>query len=254
MIILLSPAKTLDTDAGKEITETTKPVFHKEAKYLNNLLKKKKHDEIKSLMHISDNLVTLNRSRFKSFDSEYTSENSNPAIHAFKGDVYLGLDIDSMNKNDVKFLNKHVRILSGLYGFLKPLDRMQPYRLEMGTRLENRRGPNLYKYWDGKLTSAIKTEAESLKSSFIVNLASDEYYKSLNPKKLDLPVIKINFKEDRNGVYKFISYNAKKARGMMVNYMVKNRVKTIEEMKGFNYEEYSFNEELSTNDLLIFTR
>ncbi len=254
MMILLSPAKTLNTEAGKEIAETTIPVFHKEAKYLSNLLKKKKHDEIKSMMHISDNLVTLNRNRFKSFSSEYTHDNSNPAVHAFKGDVYVGLDVDSMNKNDMKFLNKHVRILSGLYGVLKPLDRMQPYRLEMGSKLENRRGSNLYKYWDGKITSAIKEEMAELKSPFIINLASDEYFKSLNTSKLGSPVIKINFKEERDGVYKFISYNAKKARGMMVHYMVKNRVKSIEDMKGFSYENYAFNQELSTDDLLIFSR
>ena len=254
MLILLSPAKTLDTEAGRHYTETTVPHFHKEAKYLANLLKKINHEDFKKLMHISDPLVIQNRQRYKEFSKEYTSENSNPAIYAFRGDVYVGLDVGTLNKNDVKFLNKRLRILSGLYGVLRPLDTMQPYRLEMGTRLENRRGKSLYNYWEGKITSLINETITETKSSFLINLASDEYFKSIDQKKLIAPVLKINFKEERDGVYKFISYNAKKARGLMTRYIIKNRISTVEEIKGFDYEDYTYNSELSTEDQFIFTK
>ncbi len=254
MIILTSPAKTLDTEAGKEINETTTPQFTKETLQLVRILKKKKKEELKSLMKISDNLAELNISRYKTFEKEFTPDNSNPSIFAFKGDVFVGLNVDDFSGTDLAFAQDHIRILSGLYGILRPLDLMQAYRLEMGTSLENRKGSNLYQFWGDKITKAINAELTHHKVKAVINLASNEYFRAVDKKKVKGKIYNINFKEDRDGELKFISFNAKKARGMMMHYIIKNKIEDPDLLKGFDYDGYVFNEELSSDNDFIFIK
>ena len=254
MIILTSPAKTLDSDAGKEVLETTTPQFQKEALQLVRILKKKKKGELQQLMKISETLASINVKRYKGFKKEFTRENANPSIYAFKGDVYLGLNVDDFTGVDLAYAQDHLRILSGLYGILRPLDLMQAYRLEMGTTLENKYGSNLYKFWGDKLTKAINKELTHHDNKYVVNLASQEYFKAIDKKKVKHPVYTVNFNEERDGKYVFISFNAKKARGMMIHYLIKNRIENPQDIKGFDYEDYFFNESLSSEYEFIFTR
>ena len=254
MITLLSPAKTLDFESPERISDLSIPQFHMQSNRLIRILKKKSADEIKGLMHISDALAKLNKNRYNNFKKEYTDENSKSAITAFKGDVYLGLDVETLKEEDLKFANQHVRILSGLYGILLPFDRMQPYRLEMGTRLENKSGTNLYHFWGDTISKALNNELQEHVSDVIVNLASNEYFKAVNKKKLKARVIDVDFKEEQNGELKFVSFFAKKARGLMARYIVQNKIDEVEYLKGFDYENYRFVEEHSTNDKLLFVR
>ncbi|MDF1697776.1 MAG: peroxide stress protein YaaA [Saprospiraceae bacterium] len=254
MITLLSPAKTLDFETPERITELSTPQFALEANRLIRILKKKTIADIKDLMHISDALAKLNRTRFKTFQKEYTDENSKSAITAFKGDVYVGLDVPTLEQADLDFANQHIRILSGLYGLLLPYDRMQPYRLEMGTRLENKKGTNLYHYWGDTISKALNKELKAQDSNTILNLASNEYFKAIDKKKLKANIIDVDFKEDKEGELKFVSFFAKKARGLMARYVVKNKIDDVESIKGFDYENYRFVEELSTDSKLLFVR
>ncbi|NNF35432.1 MAG: peroxide stress protein YaaA [Saprospiraceae bacterium] len=254
MIVLTSPAKTLDENAGKDIENTTEPQFAREALQLVRILKKKKKHELQKLMSISDNLAGLNALRYKTFKKEFNHDNSNPSIYAFKGDVYQGLNVDDMTGEDLAFAQEHLRILSGLYGVLRPLDLMQAYRLEMGTTLENKHGSNLYHFWGDKITKAINKELKHHQDQYIINLASNEYYKAINKKTLKYPVTNISFKEWRNEKLTFISFNAKKARGMMMHYIIKNRITEIEHLKGFDYDGYTFNENGAKGGEFLFTR
>ncbi len=254
MIILTSPAKTLDENAGKNIENTTEPQFTREALQLVRILKKKKRHELQDLMSISENLAGINVARYKTFQKEFNLDNANPSIYAFKGDVYQGLNVEDMTGEDLAFAQKHLRILSGLYGVLRPLDLMQAYRLEMGTSLENKRGKNLYHFWGDKITNAINKELKNHEDQHIINLASNEYFKAINKKKLKYPVTNIGFKEWRNGKLSFLSFNAKKARGMMIHYIIKNRIQEIEHLQGFDYDGYGFDEEASTGNNMLFTR
>lgn len=254
MITLLSPAKTLDFETPDTISDLTIPRFHLEASRLIRILKKKKVDEIKAMMHISDNLAVLNRNRYKTFSKEYTDDNSKSAIMAFKGDVYTGLDAESLTKEDLAFANENVRILSGLYGLLLPFDRMQPYRLEMGTRLENKKGSNLYHYWGDSISKELNKELKEKESDTIVNLASNEYFKAVNKKELKANVIDIDFREDKDGEYKFVSFFAKKARGTMTRYIVENKIKDSSDLRGFDYDGYRYEESGSSNNQLLFVR
>lgn len=254
MITLLSPAKTLDFDSPDRISDLSVPQFHMSSNRLIRILKKKSVEEIKELMHLSDALAKLNRDRFKQFSKEYTSENSKSAISAFKGDVYLGLDVDSLNDEDLIFANQHVRILSGLYGLLLPFDRMQPYRLEMGTRLENMKGSNLYHFWGDSISKALNKELKAQGSNVVLNLASNEYFKAVNKKVLKARVIEVDFREDKNGELKFVSFFAKKARGLMARFVVQNKIDDVEMVKGFDYDNYRFVEEHSSEDKLLFVR
>ncbi|MEM9549335.1 MAG: peroxide stress protein YaaA [Bacteroidota bacterium] len=254
MITLLSPAKTLDYDTPERIADLSIPQFALDANRLIRILKKKSVDEIKSLMHISDDLAKLNRARYRNYMKEYTDENSKSAITAFKGDVYVGLDSATLDDEDLKFANVHIRILSGLYGILLPFDRMQPYRLEMGTKLENKKGTNLYHYWGNTLSKALNKELSEQGSEVIINLASKEYFKAVDLKKLKAKVIDVNFREEENGELKFKSFFAKKARGLMARYIVKNRIDDVSLLPGFDYENYRFSEEHSTEDALMFVR
>lgn len=254
MIALLSPAKTLDMDKGKYDDLLTDHPFAKETMRLVRILKKLKAQDLRDLMHISENLAIENVARYKSFKKEYTDENSIASIYAFRGDVYQGFDADTLNKHDIKYAQNHVRILSGLYGLLKPMDRMQAYRLEMGTSLENKKGKNLYAFWGDEITKQLNKELKEADSNIILNLASNEYYKAVNKKKLKAQVIDVDFREMREGKLKFISYNAKKARGYMARYMVKNRVTTIDDLKNFDTENYEFSHEGSSENKLLFVR
>ncbi|MDG1278153.1 MAG: peroxide stress protein YaaA [Algoriphagus sp.] len=250
MLILISPAKTLDY-SNPNIQEYTLPDFQTETKNLINVLKKKTAPEIGKLMRISENLAVLNEERFKTFQREFNFKNSKQALLAFKGDVYTKIDVDQYNKDDFEFAQQHLRILSGLYGLLKPLDLIQPYRLEMGTRLENQKGKNLYEFWDKKIAKAINNAADD---SPIVNLASQEYFKSVDLKTVKNPIITIHFKEFKNDSYQVVGFFAKQARGMMTNYAIKNRITDPNKLKLFNLEGYEFSDVLSTQLEWTFVR
>lgn len=254
MLILTSPAKTIDTEAGKKFPGLTEPIFKKEALRLVRILKKKKLTELKELMHISDNLATENLLRFNSFQKEFNLENANPAIFAFRGDVYQGFDVESLSDSDIEKAQNRIRILSGLYGVLRPLDLMQAYRLEMGTALENSTGKNLYDFWGTKITNALNKDIKEYGYKYILNLASNEYFKAVQPKKLNAQVITANFKEYRNGDLKFISFNAKKARGMMMNFVISNQVFEKDHLKGFDSDNYTYDQSMSSENEMIFTR
>lgn len=250
MLILISPAKTLDYSAPL-IHDHTLPGFQTETNSLISVLKKKSSKEISSLMGISENLANLNEERFKTFQQDFNFENSKQALLAFKGDVYTRIDVDHYNKEDFKFSQRHLRILSGLYGLLKPLDLIQPYRLEMGTRLENKKGKNLYEFWGKKIAKAINDAAGD---GPIVNLASQEYFKSVDLKTLKNPVITIHFKEFKNNKYQVVGFFAKQARGMMTNYAITNRITDPIELKLFNLEGYEFSDSLSAQLDWTFVR
>jgi len=250
MLILISPAKTLDYSTPS-LKNHTLPEFQQETKSLVSVLKKKSSQEIGSLMGISENLANLNEERFKTFQKEFNFENSKQALLAFKGDVYTKIDVDNYTESDFEFAQQHLRILSGLYGLLKPLDLIQPYRLEMGTRLENKNGKNLYEFWDKKIAKSINTAAGS---SPIVNLASQEYFKSVDLKTVKNPVINIHFKEFKNDKYQVIGFFAKQARGLMTDFAIKNRITNPTELKLFNLEGYEYSDSLSTQLDWTFVR
>lgn len=250
MLILISPAKTLDYSTPP-IQEFTQPDFTTDVKALVSVMKKKSAADIAKLMHISDNLANLNEERYKTFQKEFNFDNSKQALLAFKGDVYTKIDVDNYSDEDFAFAQDHLRILSGLYGLLKPLDLIQPYRLEMGIKLETKKGKNLYEYWDKKIAKAIDTVAAKKP---IINLASQEYFKAVDLKTLKSPVITIHFKEHRNDKYQVVGFFAKQARGMMTNYAIKNKITDPEQLKTFNEEGYEFSESLSSKSDWVFIR
>lgn len=250
MLILISPAKTLDY-SDPNFKDHTLPDFQSDTRALVSIMKKKSAKEISGLMHISDSLATLNRDRYKTFQKEFNFENSKQALLAFKGDVYTKMEVDDYSEEDFEFAQKHLRILSGLYGLLKPLDLIQPYRLEMGTKLENKKGKNLYEFWDKKIAQAINKVA---KGEPIVNLASQEYFKAVQKKCLKSPVINIHFKEYKDENYQVVGFFAKQARGMMSNFAIKNKINNPEELKLFGQEGYEYSEKLSTEFDWLFVR
>jgi len=204
-------------------------------------------------MSISDKLGQLNAERFQTWHTPFTPDNARQAVLAFKGDVYTGLDAESFSSGDFSFAQKHLRILSGLYGLLKPLDLMQPYRLEMGTRFENTRGKDLYAFWGSKITEALNQLLAS-DDKVLVNLASNEYFKSVQKKHLDARLVTPQFKDWKNGQYKMISFYAKKARGLMCRYAIQNRITQADDLKGFNLDGYYFSEDQSDNNNWVFLR
>ncbi|WP_373399952.1 peroxide stress protein YaaA [Algoriphagus halophilus] len=250
MLILISPAKTLDYSLP-DFKSHTLPEFQSDTQALVRIMKKKSAKEISGLMHISDSLANLNEERYKTFQKEFSFENSKQALLAFKGDVYTKIEVDEYDEKDFEFAQHHLRILSGLYGLLKPLDLIQPYRLEMGTKLENKKGKNLYEFWDKKIAKAINKVAEGAP---IINLASQEYFKAVDQKTLKSPLITIHFKEYKNDSYQVVGFFAKQARGMMTNYAIKNRITDPEELKKFNQERYEYSENLSTESDWVFVR
>ena len=255
MIIVLSPAKTLDYTTQRNIDDFSSPVFLNKSKNLIGELKKKKSKEISSLMKLSDKLTSLNVERYQNWKGQIKpSDNAQQSIYVFKGDVYQGLDIDSFTKKDINFAQKHLRILSGLYGILKPLDIIEPYRLEMGSKLKTEQGNNLYEYWNKKIALAINELSDETNSKILVNCASQEYFHAVDISYLRPKVITPVFMENKNGKNKIISFFAKKARGLMARYIIENRVRKIDDLKKFNFENYKYRRELSTEKHLIFLR
>ena len=256
MLAILSPAKTLDfSDTPDCSQKVTQPLFIRESSKLNNALQALEPPALSSLMKISDNLAELNHRRnleWKSNTKNHTD--SKAAVLAFKGDVYQGLDASSLDKRELDWMQNNLRILSGLYGILRPLDEICAYRLEMGTNLSNAKGKNLYDFWGDRVTDALNRVLIEANHKALVNLASNEYFKVIQPSKLAADLLTVNFKEKKNGDYKFISFHAKKARGLMTRFMVKNRIKKLNDLKDFDYEDYQFNEQLSDTENWIFTR
>ena len=240
MLIVLSPAKSLDFETPSKVKVPTLPEFVAESAKLIADLKKLAPQELAKLMDISDQLAALNVGRYRDWSKKFTEENSKPAIYAFDGDVYDGLDVKTLSAKAVTFAQDHIRILSGLYGALRPLDLMQPYRLEMGTAFKNARGKDLYAFWGGRVTESIKKVLEVQKKPVLLNLASEEYFKVLQPKELDCQVISPVFQDAKDGKYKIISFYAKRARGLMARYVVDNRITDPGDLKGFNLDGYKY--------------
>jgi cytoplasmic iron level regulating protein YaaA (DUF328/UPF0246 family) len=253
MILVISPSKTLDF-TGPQYPDHTMPEMLEKSQRLIEGLKKLNPAQVGKLMGLSEKLAQLNWQRYQDFSVPFSPANARQALFAFKGDVYSGLAAETFNTEDLDFAQEHVRILSGLYGVLRPLDLIQPYRLEMGTKFGAGRSKNLYAFWDSQVTEAISRDLQHEKHSVLVNLASDEYFKVLRPKALNGPVLKISFKENRNGVYKVIGIHAKRARGLMVNYVVTNHLEKVDDLRSFSSEGYRFNADLSTDAELVFCR
>jgi cytoplasmic iron level regulating protein YaaA (DUF328/UPF0246 family) len=244
MKIVISPAKSLDFESTLPTKRHSDPIFLEQAEKLNAVLKKKKPKALSELMSISDKLAELNWERNQQFSVPFTPANARPAVYAFNGDVYQGLDAYTIPENKLDTLQDTLRILSGLYGVLKPLDLMQPYRLEMGTQLKVGRKKNLYEFWKKDITEALNNELDE--GELFINLASNEYFGAIDTKKLKVPVIAPVFKDWKNDKLKIISFFAKKARGSMVRYILDTDAKTLEDIKGFNYDGYMFSQEHTT--------
>jgi len=252
MKIVVSPAKSLNLESEIPTTRTTQPAFLEQASMLNSTLSRKSKNAIKELMHISDKLAELNKQRTLDFQTPFTSDNARPAVYTFDGDVYTGLDVYNLPEEKLDMLQDTLRILSGMYGILKPLDLMQAYRLEMGTKLKVGPKDNLYKYWGDTLTNYLNEELND--DELFINLASNEYFKAVQSKNLKVPIITPVFKDFKNDKLKVISFFAKKARGMMVRYILDKNITTLEGLKGFNYDGYGFSEEhsdLKKNELVF---
>ncbi len=251
MKIVISPAKTLEFNKPVPIQTFSECTFLKQAAKLNAVLKKKSPKKLMELMDISENLSTLNYQRNQDWHLPFDPQNARQAVFAFSGDVYDGLDAYTLDKDKFEYLQYKVRILSGMYGILKPLDLIQPYRLEMGTALKVNKHGNLYEFWGDSLTKVLKAE---LNGEVLLNLASQEYFKVIKPKLLKSQVIIPEFKDFHNGQLKIISFFAKKARGSMVRYIIDNGIEMVDEVKGFNREGYAFDKNLSTENKWVFTR
>ncbi|MDO1501337.1 peroxide stress protein YaaA [Winogradskyella maritima] len=252
MKLVLSPAKSLDFESKLPTTKSTKPQFLEDSERLNKILKKKSAKGLSKLMSISDALGQLNYERNQEWELPFTKDNARPAIYAFSGDVYRGFDAYSFDIKKTKNLQDTVRILSGLYGILRPLDLIQPYRLEMGTKMPVGRKKNLYEFWQKSITESLNDELKD--DELFVNLASNEYFKAVDKKQLKVPVIQIDFKEFKNDKYKIVAFFAKYARGLMARYIVDNTIDSLDGLKGFNAEGYGFSEDLSKPNHLVFTR
>ncbi|MCB1229788.1 MAG: peroxide stress protein YaaA [Verrucomicrobiae bacterium] len=254
MIAVISPAKTLDYESRCPSLTPTEPEFLGESESLIKALRKKRRPELQALMGISENLADLNYRRYRDWSLPFTEDNARPALLAFKGDVYTGFTLDEYTKRDFEFAQQHLRILSGLYGLLRPLDLMQPYRLEMGTGLKTARGKDLYAFWDRKITHALNEALRETRSNHLINLASNEYFRSVRDDLLDAEVVTPVFKDLKNGEYRIISFFAKKARGMMSDFLIRNRIKRPEDLKDFDRAGYRYNAALSEGTTWLFTR
>ncbi len=253
MLMVISPAKTLDYESPLATETYTQPDFLDDACELIDQLKELEPHEVSNLMSISDKLGQLNAERFRTWHTPFTPENARQAALAFKGDVYTGLDAESFSEDDFAFAQSHLRMLSGLYGLLRPLDLMQPYRLEMGTKFENKRGKDLYAFWGNIITDELN-RLLAKDDGVLVNLASNEYFKSVRKKALDAHIVTPQFKDWKNGQYKMISFYAKKARGLMCRFAIQNRITQADDLKGFNLDGYYFSDEQSSGDNWVFLR
>jgi|TARA_B100001741_G_C16465803_1_gene557501 cytoplasmic iron level regulating protein YaaA (DUF328/UPF0246 family) len=254
MIAILSPAKTLDFETKLQFQNFTIPDFMEDSQELISQLKKYSVDELSNLMSLSSSLSEQNVTRYQNWTSEFNLSNSRQALFCFKGGVYKGLDVDTFSNDDLLYSQKSLRIISGLHGILKPFDLIQPYRLEMGTKLVNKRGKNLYEFWNEKITESLNHCLENNSAKYLLNLASNEYFSSIKTKKINKKIIAIKFLDKKNDSYKTISFFAKKARGSMAAFVVKNKVKTLDQLKNFSGLGYSFDEMQSNLTSLVFIR
>jgi uncharacterized protein len=255
MIIVLSPAKSLDYETPAHIKKHTLPEFVDDAAELIDGLRQLSPQQIGGMMGISDQLATLNFQRYAEWSKTFDADNSKQAVLAFNGDVYEGFAAKTLSSADLDFAQKHVRVLSGLYGLLRPLDLLQPYRLEMGTRFPNARGKDLYAFWGERITETLNEQLKKQRGSrVLVNCASEEYFKSVRPKLLASPVISPVFEDWKGGRYKIISFHAKRARGLMARYAVQNRIDEPEKLKGFDSEGYKFDAKASNDTTYVFRR
>lgn len=254
MLAVLSPAKTLTMSPEKTVKTGHQPQLLTQAQALVRVLKKMSPAELGRLMKLSDKLATLNANRYQSWRAPFDADNAAPALYAFKGDVYVGLDALSLDARTVTYADKHLRMLSGLYGVLRPLDWMQAYRLEMGTPLATAKAKDLYAFWGGQITEQLNADIQATKAKALVNLASQEYFKSVQPAELSVPVITPVFKDQKNGKFKIISFYAKKARGMMARHMMVARAKKLEDLQSFDTAGYKLDAKGSDAETLVFTR
>ena len=254
MFFVLSPAKNLNEKDPSPVSSFTLPDLLPEAEILMQELRQLAPQQIAELMHVSDKIALLNAERNAAWHTPFTPENAKQAVFMFNGDVYEGIAADTLKSEQINYLQQHVRLLSGLYGVLRPLDLMQPYRLEMGTAFANTRGKNLYEFWGDKITDLLNQTLEQADSDVLINLASQEYFKSVNTKKLNARLITPIFKDEKNGKYKIISFYAKRARGLMVRYAAEHSITEPEMLKNFDYEGYSFNEAASNEAEWVFMR
>lgn len=254
MLLVISPAKTLDFDSKPQTQTHSKSVFLDESEKLIEKLRTVSEPELQKLMKISDNLASLNSERYANWTKEIDFPQAKQALLAFRGDVYQGMEAENFSETDLEFAQSHLRILSGLYGILKPMDLILPYRLEMGTKLEVGNSKNLYSFWDKKVTEQLNEGLKNHHSKMLINLASNEYFKAVQPKVLNAEIITPIFKDFKNGKYKIISFFAKKARGMMASFAIKNQISNPEDLKAFESENYSYNEEMSNGNEWVFLR
>ncbi|UFH50123.1 peroxide stress protein YaaA [Pseudomonas sp. KNUC1026] len=254
MLLVISPAKTLDYETPSAIADYTQPQFLDHSQALIDKLQQLSPAEIAKLMSLSDKLAGLNSARFGSWNRHFTPDNAKQAILAFKGDVYTGLDAESLSPGDFTFAQSHLRMLSGLYGLLRPLDLMQPYRLEMGTRLANPRGKDLYAFWGERIAQWLNEALAEQGDDVLVNLASNEYFSAVKRSALKARVIETEFRDLKNGQYKIISFYAKRARGLMSRFIIQERLSTPAELKSFSLDNYRFSEDHSTDGKLVFLR
>ncbi len=254
MIIVLSPAKTLDFESTPITTKATQPLFPDRAAELVDILAAKSPAEIGSLMSISDQLAELNFERYQDWEPGSANGHSRAAILAFKGDVYQGFDVSQFGARDFNYAQNHLRILSGLYGVLRPLDLIQPYRLEMGSKLKNPAGNNLYDFWDDTITQALNEDLAHARPKALINLASKEYFSSIRPEQLDGRIVTPVFRDHKNGEYKVISFYAKRARGQMASWILRNRVDTLTGLEAFDEDGYRYSPDDSSIDEPVYLR
>ena len=254
MLTVISPAKTLDFESTPKTRTATDPAFLSRSSELVEIMRKQSAKDLSKLMRISPKLGELNEKRFQEWQLPFTKENAKQALLAFKGDVYIGLAAEDYSQRDFTFAQKNVRILSGLYGLLRPLDLIQPYRLEMGTKIKNAHGKDLYDYWGSCIAESLEAEIASHRSKTLINLASNEYFKSVKQTNFHSPIVTPVFKDFSGGTYKVLSFFAKKARGAMTTYIVKNRINKPADIKSFDTDGYVFNPVFSSDDKWVFTR
>lgn len=254
MLMVISPAKTLDYTSPLATQTHSLPRYLEQSSQLVEVLRTLAPNELAELMKLSDKLAGLNVARFSEWQPDFTLENAKQAILAFRGDVYTGLDADSLSADDFSYAQQHVRILSGLYGVLRPLDLMQPYRLEMGTKLKNSAGANLYEFWGERITDSLNQCLAEQQTNVLLNLASNEYFKAVKPKHLQATLIDVDFKDLKNDQYKIISFYAKKARGMMARYVIQNKIDTVDGLKNFSEQGYAYSAAQSKPNHLVFLR
>ena len=254
MLITLSPSKGQDFEVELPTSMHTQPRQLDDSQLLINELKKQDVADIRQMMAVSENIAILNVERFHTFTRPFNQDNAKPALFAFKGDVYSGIEKDQYSEEDLQYAQDHLRILSGLYGALRPMDLIQPYRLEMKTKLDNPRGTNLYQFWDERITDSLNNDLEKQQEATLINLASNEYFKAVKPKKLQGRLLNIAFKETKGDKTRIIAIFAKRARGMMTDFILRNRIENSENLKEFNQAGYEYSPSASTDNQWVFTR